>query len=354
MDYLIRIDHHEQDKTALLLHAVEPALAAFAGMPEAPQAWVRAHWKFGPHLNLHLRFTHAPAAERLLPQLVARLQAWLDAHPSPTQLDPVHYERQSAALGRAEKEAGPYLPLSPNNRVSVTQAAPTPMMGVAAIGLLRDRLLADALPLVFDLLRLRAETPVLYQLMLGQMMVCVAELAVKGGAREGHLSFRGHAEAFLGTLPGSRAEFVRLSDSLAPRLKDRLVPLLDDLGLGRLPREPLLRRWVLLLRPLLARARAVVAGEYANIDLGLGTGDPGAAPASPLAAALRQPRVIAKLNDPDYVPYRVLINQFYLLLPLLAVSPAQRFCLCHIVADACQDIYGIDWQPIFFPAQVEN
>ena len=134
------------------------------------------------------------------------------------------------------------------------------------------------------------------------------------------------------------------------------MPLLDGFAAGaRAPgRAPLLAAFCALVADLLPRLAAIVASDYAGIDLQVGRDRAGAGGANPIFDMMRREQVQNFIQDPVYVPYRVLINFFYLLMPVLSVTPAQRFCLCHITADACQEIFDIDWKQIFFPNKVEH
>lgn len=355
MNHIVRISYFDSDKSALLLGALEPLTRALAQRPDVEATWIRPHWRFGPHVDLHVQCPAEVFNDTVLPQARQALEAWLANHPSATVLDPQQYERQSVMLGKAEKVPGPYLPLSPNNTVWTDSVIPAPMMGLQELGALRDAFLARTLPLVFELLRLRHSDQQRFFLTVAQMMVCVTEMATPGGTRIGHLSFRAHAEAFVSTYENTRAEFDRFSRSLAAPLKEALVPLLDEFASAdRLPsRDPLLSAFCAVLADFLPLVRGVIAEQYDGMQLKVGK-ETAENAGNPIFEAMRSDRVGAFIKEPGYVAYRVLINFFYLLIPILSVTPAQRFCLCHIVADACQDIFDIDWKNIFFPNKVEN
>src|SRR5690606_36057900 len=42
----------------------------------------------------------------------------------------------------------------------------------------------------------------------------------------------------------------------------------------------------------------------------------------------------------EFVTYRILVNFFYALRPILSVSPLQKFCLCHMVAKGCEQVFS--------------
>ena len=52
------------------------------------------------------------------------------------------------------------------------------------------------------------------------------------------------------------------------------------------------------------------------------------------------------VDDPSqwFAAYRLLINLFYHQLPLLTVSPLQRYYMCYAVAETVDEVLGESWQ----------
>jgi hypothetical protein len=47
--------------------------------------------------------------------------------------------------------------------------------------------------------------------------------------------------------------------------------------------------------------------------------------------------------SPFFAPYRMLTNLFYQQLPLLTVSPLQRYYMCHAIAETVDELLGQTW-----------
>jgi hypothetical protein len=52
------------------------------------------------------------------------------------------------------------------------------------------------------------------------------------------------------------------------------------------------------------------------------------------------------INSPEFMAYRMSVNFFYLLLPILGVSPVQKFCLCHLIANSVERVSGVSWRSL--------
>ena len=52
--------------------------------------------------------------------------------------------------------------------------------------------------------------------------------------------------------------------------------------------------------------------------------------------------------------YRWIVNMLYSCLPLLDVSPIERYCLAFIIAEAAERHYGVTWEMLFDDLLVGN
>lgn len=130
-----------------------------------------------------------------------------------------------------------------------------------------------------------------------------------------------------------------------------MVAALD--GGGEPVREPAatIREWLDVVTATLARADALLA---AGLSLGLRPPTDGPDDAdmagrharlltlSPFHRMLdSDPSWPQRRESPAFLRYRVALNLLYLTLPRLGVSPTERFLMCHCVANAVEDAYGV-------------
>ena len=78
----IRIDHHDNDHSALLLGSVRPLVVRLRNDPRVESVLVRTHWANGPHVLIGVAADPDVFAEEIFPSARRELLAWLAAHPS--------------------------------------------------------------------------------------------------------------------------------------------------------------------------------------------------------------------------------------------------------------------------------
>src|SRR5262245_20649866 len=113
------VTYYAEAKATLVAQALLPAAARAASLPGVELAYLRRHWKLGPHVRLILRGEQAACAAALR-EVSPGIETYLREHPSAMRLDEQAYRRTSEQLGRAELELGPYAPLRPDNSVETT------------------------------------------------------------------------------------------------------------------------------------------------------------------------------------------------------------------------------------------
>lgn len=350
----LRISYHDADRLALIAGPVRAAFDRLtARLPGCP-VFFRSGWLNGPHVDLAIASDDAIdlAAEQAL------IAAWLAEHPSTTRIDPAEYERSSRQLGALEGVAGPYGPLRPNNQVSIEPyRAPRLVDGHDVLGPTYARFLGAAAPILFDLAEVKRAEPPAASLALTAMLAIAADHFGEGGIRNGYLSLQAHADFFFGNYDSTgqmRARFDALERRSRPAL-DRIAAGAPESAFPPARREA--------MAALFARWRAVLAAALADIDAVIARDsswffyNPAAFPdgagddkyAALYAEAGIAPRKIEKgatlermadaldtdfFQSPLFQRFRILINMYYSTLPALGVSPAERFCMCHLVAQA--------------------
>lgn len=366
------------DTDQLILRAVRPVIERCADHGAA--AHVLRHWRRGPHLRLVVRATPAVFAEVVEPAVRELIGGHLRAHPSTAPaldedaLLPLHRR-----LAEAERETGPLTPFYPDNSLTWEEHD-------RRIDVLGCPVGADELALFYertnDLLfeHLEAVAAGLPRETLAlRLMLATAHTLCRHpqdpSIRRGFVSFRSHAEGYLSTAgPRARQGFeqryaanravltaqvravVAAFDAVppgpvptGPGLPSTDVPASGTSGAAALA-EPggaaTLHRWVAAIDPLGSRWTALYeAGEIPEAEIpddeenGIG----GLLSASPLHRAISGSATYKRMmyRDPRFLRYRLMLNYTYLHLTRLGLPGLSRYLLCHLAADAVEEVYGV-------------
>jgi hypothetical protein len=313
--------------------------------------YLRRGWLHGPHVNIIAK--GARGAVPGWPEIAARLDAGpLD--PGRALTDEV-YLAQAREFGRLEAVAPPYLPMRDHGAVEY--------VGTGELGSREPKL---------DSLR-----DIVFSVLTGPMMTTIEELSGSPasatvrlaeafaaladthflGLPYGVFALRSHAEAFLA--------WAAPSADVRPAFAKRLVaeaPLLRPVVANWISGEPgrIGSAWRTAFGYCAGALDSAVASDALTLALleevadsvdrtAMGPpGAPGAVPAgsrpdSAFHAAVEQSGVVSD-PSPWYAAYRVLLNLFYEQLPLLTVSPLQRYYMCYAIAELADDVLGESWQ----------
>jgi hypothetical protein len=348
------VHYYQLDKTALLLDAVRPLFARLAGI--VPRAYFVRHWRFGPHLRL--RFGTDPATyEATVRPLVAEIIGrHLAAAPSRVVVDETELLRQHRRLAQLESERGELSPYQPDNSIRHSARAP---LGSDPDDERVQRALADfyvdTTPLAFRMLATtRAGDASKYDLAV-DLMAAVAHAMYpsprRPGITEGFVSFRSHAEAYLAMVPerdAVRAHFEGQYRRFAPGLVGRVRRTVAALDAG-LPPTPLVGEWLGLARPHIQRARLLIeAGELLlpfphRASTGRIGWDDEWVGHSRFHTLINNSETYLRLlfQTPWFQEYRMALNLMYLHLNRIGVLPVERYLLCHLIANAVEEAYGV-------------
>ncbi|EKE87550.1 lantibiotic dehydratase C-terminal domain-containing protein [Idiomarina xiamenensis] len=375
MWHVIRIAYFENDKSALLLgplkHVIEDILK-----PAKITAYLQSHWKFGPHIDLTLQCSQNQF-DACYPRIKAQLDDWLKQHPSTTELQPEAYEKLSYQLGMSELASPPYLPLLTNNSVSIAAYELSESVDIEALHQNKVQFLQATCELTLALVALKQQQQNEFFVALILMMGMVAMRFQPDGIRRGYISYRSHAEFFLENYDQSGALRQKFD-----ALDQRLQSVVDD-SLAKLTREQwsqlslsstvmqLLRQWSAIVDETYAQQLATVTDNYQafiddddevskserhfvkmaeqvssqvpshikTIDRDFNTG-------KVVKSALQHEQGKQLFRSKPFIAYRLTVNYFYLLLPTLEISPVQKFSLCHILANAVERQWQLNWQDI--------
>lgn len=313
--------------------------------------YLRRGWLHGPHVDIVGRGARLGGAH--WPEIAGRLDAG-ELDPA-TALTDEAYLAQAREFGRLEAVPPPYLPLREHGAVDFLGPADL-VSAEPRLDQLRDiscTVMAKPLLRTIDEVALgRADATV----RLAEAFVALADTHVLGPAY-GVFSLRSHVEAFLAwaaptadARPAFAKRLAQESALLRPVVEQRLA---DEPG-------PAAAAW----RTAFGYCAGALDGSVANGALTSdlldsitartdrsAMGPPGAPDvvptgASPDSAFHRAVDESGVIADPSrwFASYRLLVNLFYQQLPLLTVSPLQRYYMCYAVSELVDEVLGETWQ----------
>ncbi len=341
----VHVHYHDADLDGLILRGVRPLFRRLAG-DVAAMYYVR-HWRCGPHLRLNVRTDLETFTETVRPAVDEIVGGYLVDNPSTRVLDPERELPMHRRLAELELEPGPLLPWRPNNTVHV--AAYDSRDTVLGNRETAD-LLADFHAATTDLaFRMTEECGGAERLaVVFNLMIATAHTMFGGDITNGFASFRSHAESFLCTFQegeGLRPLWQDHYRRNARSLTGRVAAVVAAIDTGQ-PDVPFVREWVDALAGFRERGRRLAEDDL----LFSASGDPDVESAgkgrlmqaSPYhRAALSDPRTEELSSTPVFLAYRLMLNFTYLHLTKLGIAPAERFLLCHLAANAVEELYGI-------------
>ncbi|MFG2720065.1 thiopeptide maturation pyridine synthase [Streptomyces sp. NPDC048416] len=351
------IAYFADDTDQLILRAVRPVIERCAD--RVASIHVLRHWRRGPHLRLIVRATPAVFTELVEPAVSELIGGHLKAHPSTaapldeSALLPLHRR-----LAAAEREPGALTPFYPDNSITWQEhdrrvdvlGCPVGADELALFyrntnGLMFEHLEAVAAGLPRETLALR-------------LMLATAHTLCRHpqdpSIRRGFVSFRSHADGYLSTVgPEVRDAFERRYAANRAVLTEQVRAVVAAFGSAATgpgaasdSGAAALRRWVATIDPLGSRWTALYeAGEIPEADIpsdeenGIGE----LVTTSPLHRAISGSATYKQMmyRDPRFLRYRLMLNYTYLHLSRLGLSGLTRYLLCHLAADAVEDVYGV-------------
>ncbi|TFW16939.1 hypothetical protein E4L96_15405 [Massilia arenosa] len=357
--FAVRVAYFDDDRTALLDGPVRTAVKLARDKFGIERIFVAPHWKFGPHVDIVF---HADAERfhlEVFPAVRQVIADWLSGHPSTVVLDKEQYLDTSRKVGMFELDAGPYLPLLRNNSITLVPYERPPSLVLDAFAESKEQMLSDSLDLLLELNALKADPgffPALHA------MLCIVAQTYPDGMREGYMSLRSHADYFFAA-HGNAALRERF-DAIDAKRREELDAVTRAVHAGdtaTLPLAGLVARWKEVAERTAERNRNIVAEHYAelvaqNRHMELAQKIAPDAPAefrerftsrsiSKIGEAfLNSEKGKAAQRNPNFLAYRTTVNFFYAILPILQVTPVQKFLLCHLVSNSVERVFGEDWR----------
>lgn len=347
----IHVYYHDTDLDDLILRGVRPLFRRLDG-DVAAMYYVR-HWRYGPHLRLNVRTDLETFTETVRPAVDEIVGGYLADHPSTRVLDPERELPMHRRLAELENEPGPLLPWQPNNTVRFADYDfREDVLGNRQTA----ELLADFHTATTDLaFRMTEEGGGAERLAMGfNLMIATAHTMFGGDITNGFASFRSHAEGFLSTYlegEGLRPRWQEHYRRNAQGLMGRVAAVVATIDTGQ-PGVPFVSEWVDTLARFRERGRRLAEDDLLmstsnvpdrNGDLeAMNAARDNLIQASPYhRAVLSDPLTEKMWGSPVFIVYRLMLNFTYLHLTKLGAAPAERFLLCHLAANAVEELYGV-------------
>jgi hypothetical protein len=308
------------------------------------------HWKRGPHVRINVRTDQQTFDTVVRPSTAEIVGRYLASRPSRDAPDPGTLLPMHKRLAELEQEDGPLLPWHPDNSIQLASYDyRLQVLGNRVTAELLASFLADTNELAFQMIdhvrsggqRLR---------LCFDLMIAVAHLLREGGIMRGFAAYRSHAEAFLCTKPeahGRRELWDRHYKAHAPSLIRRVRELVAALD-GQAAPVPLVTPWVRTLARHQARGRKLIEAGEISMEPPARARTSGTEPAEYLAKSAfhhalehNQWWVRQVKGSVGFAAYRLALNYTYLHLTRLGVTPQERFLLCHLAANAVEELFGI-------------
>jgi len=365
---MICVYYYEDNKEALLLNGVQPVIRALREEFGVKRCYVRRHWKFGPHLELYLDVEEELFYGKVLPYVQEKIGAYLQEHPSTRMLDAAQYLEQSKLLGAWELEQGPYEPLEPDNTVKEKPylRKVEVLNGENNIDNI-ENFLAKTVDLVFDVIEdSQGNMSKRYGWMI-KMMAVIAEQFPFDGIVRGHLSYRSHVEGYLNQFDTEgkiREQFFKQDEQMKDVVDALLREVVDHTGEKGMYRgeDPVLLHWSNALQELYADSYALaMKGEisantdhYKEVAKEIGEqaverwdNDVDQSELSSFHQTLFQSANNERFfTSPEFATYRILVNSYYILLPLFGINPNVKHFLCYLISQSVERVKNVRWQDI--------
>lgn len=371
MKHIVRIAYFESDKTPLIEGPLRLLVEQFCAEPGVKALAILPHWKRGPHVNLVVDCAQSYFDAVFYPACESVLLPWLTEHPSNTELEPAQYQRLSQQLALVEIESPPFLPLLANNSLTRDVYSANDTLKLDAFKDLKVDFVSDSLPLVFELLALKKTDKRAFFVALSHMLAVCGTRFEGAGLSRGFNSFRSHAEFFYVQYDQNdrlRTQF----DAVAAKYQAQLRPLMETLieapaqVRATAKADDLLARWFTLVERFDARIKTIVEENYdylrqesvfvdklKDVAKDIPTELHQSEKAGPMARAIAQDEGQAMLNSREFMAYRTLVNFFYFLLPIVGISPAEKYCICNMTATTVEKILDITWQDLMIPGHYQ-
>lgn len=363
---VLHVYYFEDNKDHLLIHAIRPVVEMLRSTFEVPRIFFKRHWKLGPHIALYVECEENKFFTECLPPMHDLLSTYLKKYPSTHVLDEEKYITQSESLGAWELESGPYKPLCPDNSIQIQEYKPkVELLNAKSTIKIIESFNNDSVDVIFGVLERTTNDKVKRYELIIKMMAVIAELFPGADIIKGHMSYRSHVEAYIKTFDknGKLLDwFNNWQNKIGMEEIDRwlkdVIDFTDSQGIYH-GDDSLLQEWSMVLEKMrkltlpLAKKGEIhsdishykkLAGNIGEKALQRWGKDPEKLEKSEFHLLLNSSKSAERfLDSPEFTTYRILVNSFYALLPLLGINPHEKHLLCYLLANSVERVKGFSW-----------
>lgn len=360
--HVIRVVYFDDDNTDLIIGPIAEVVENLRRKSLA--VMLLPYWKFGPHVDIVIKATQKDFDEELFSACKKIIDDWLTLHPSKKILDPEKYAELSIKIAANELELPPFLPLYENNQVvKASYVLPTSIKS-ESLAHSKENFMSASVELVLELAKLKKNHLNDLYVLLIQMIALMANKYEIDGITRGFNTFRSHAEYFFLTYDPEgilRNNFDLLYKKYKAQI-DEGVGYVISAEYERLFKsskfENLLRNWNNILNHTYEISSNLVDSEidfFTSEDVHSGIAEEirnitpkkyhkeaKVTEIMEIMANTEEGQRIFKSKE--FLTYRIVVNNFYKLLPVLGFSPLQKFCLCHLLASSVESQLSISWE----------
>lgn len=356
----LRVNYHAQDKTALLHDCLLPRARAARSRPGVDSAWVQSHWRYGPHVSFYAH-GEPDAVDQVLTEVGYAVARLLQTNPSDQPVTDEEWGVTSTELGRLELVEPPYVPVRGDNTTELVEGGPTDtFLRTTRAVEVKGRVLGAGLDCLLDdagdPLRGQAATDAAFR-----GMAALSCSYPTWGLVSGYQAFLSHWKEYLYWVD----EDHRLSSPLMQAWQaqsaslNALVRLAHERRPDASTGDRVLDRWFAWIDAELPDAQALAAtGDVlpyphaSRLERAASFGDAtriqwsgsDERQYSDFHTAFRQLDFSKLGNGTDFAAYRFLINGFFELLPLMGITPMQRYSLAFMLTESAQAVVGERWE----------
>jgi hypothetical protein len=321
----IEINYHESDYGPLVLEGLAPIISDVNQSPSVKGSFLYPFWRGGPHINLVVDAPRKEFAEKLYPRAATAIREWLARNPSHNRIDPQSYRQLSREIAETERDPRRPLPLRANNSVRATRYNRPAPMGMAALGHIRDKFLADTIEIQLAVRRQAQNS--LQQRLEAILPLLLAIGTVRSGPDFAFwpLSFVAHGKVFLANNPRHADRFEQIYALLRDKAAADVAAAMEDAGPGA-PPSP----WRAALRKMDEGIAAIVTDRFAELDRHIWAGAEEASVGNDNPLGIAAEDLVVFRNE-VHLSWRLLQNFVYLTMPVIGISAAERACACYII-----------------------
>lgn len=354
MWHTLRIYDHAKDKKGLILDGIRPVIDKLRGEGLLHRVYFLRHWVRGPHIRLNMECD--PDTFRLLvrPRVVIHLENYFREHPSSSidekKLLPYHQE-----LAKMELVNEPLSPFYPNQSIQDAPYDTKTFLGKEGLRLKEDYCTETYDFVIHFLERARHQQEAFLYDMIHLMVGMVASI---NDIRRTYLSFRSHSESMLHAYDRTgklRAYFQSKYKENRESIHKVIIETIRLVETGNSFVDPIFKEWIEFVKRFYAKVKELVLQGKVRPPLPQDlephyrkTGVPEQWVVSEHSdfhnLLYSQKNIESFLDSPYFKSFRLMLNFLYTTFSQLGVKPIERFYLGFLVANAVEDIYGINWR----------